>query len=273
VILLLVSGFLFACSTEKKLAKEFVYNPVKRSALVIPPDYLFKYNRKEWLLDSIDGDFTDEQKDSLLWEMSQLVKNIDDSIYILKFIRGYDYQLAEYGFDVFPPSFLSVFLDRGTESYVITIPQIELEETVFPYKDETIFNGYTYFHQHYLNALSVSTWFEIKKINDTVLNYNDVLFAGDVMTDDLRSNFEYDGVNDEIRYFYQIDTLKVNDVYNLAVILGKRYARYTYDYILNDYILRNIQQGDTLKHYWHYDLERNKIYPLIGEEYKFIPLD
>ncbi len=267
----LISGFFMACSPEKKLAKEFVYAPHKRYALVIPPDFLYKYNRKEWLLDSIKGNFTDEQKDSILWELSRLVKNIDDSVYILKFIRGFDYQLADYGFNVYSLSYMDAFMKYDSNAYIINIPQIELEETVYPYKDETIFDGYTYFHQHYLNALDVSTWFEINAVNDT--SQNKVLYANDIMTDELKSSFEYDQITDQVKYFYQIDTLDVNDVYQLAVILGKRYAQYTYDYLLNQYIEQHKPAGDTAVYYWHYDVKRNKLTPLWDYEEKFIPVD
>ena len=270
-ILISIAGLFYACSPEKKLAKKFVYEHGKRYALVIPPDYIFKYNRKEWLLDSIKGDFTPEQKDSLLWEMSDLIKNINDSIYLIKFTRGYNYKLAEYGFDIFAPEYTNVFMEKDSNAYVINIPQIEMEETIYPYKDETVINGYTYFHQHYLNALDVSTWFEISKVDDTA--ENKVLFAGDILTDDLESSFHYDDLTDQIKYFYQIDTLKVNDVYKLAILLGKRYAQYTYDYLLNKYILEHKPEGDTLTYYWHYDVKKDKFYQIFDEENRFVPVE
>ena len=271
LLLIVVSGLFYACSPEKKIAKEFVYNGGKRYALVIPPDYIFKYNRKEWLLDSIKENLTPDQKDSVLWELSTLVKDIDDSIYILKFIRGYDYKLAEFGFDVFSPKYTGVFMEKDSNAYVINIPQIEMEETIYPYKDETVIGGYTYFHQHYLNALDVSTWFEISKVNDTA--ENKVLFANNILTDDLESTFEYDDLTDQVKYFYKIDTLTVNDVYKLAVLLGKRYAQYTYDYLMNKYILEHKKEGDTLMYYWHYDVNKDKFYQIWDEENKFIPVE
>ena len=261
-----------ACSPEKKIAKEFVHNPDKRYAMVIPPGFLYKYNRKEWLLDDIKGKFTEKQKDSILWELSNIVKNIDDSVYILKFIRGFNYQLADYGFNVYSLSFMDVFMQYDSNAYIINIPQIELEETVYPYKDETVIDGYTYFHQHYLNALEVSTWFEINAVKDTI--QNKALFANDIMTDELKSSFDYDQETGQIKYFYQIDTLDINDVYQLADILGKRYAQYTYDYLLNQYIRQHKTNGDTAAYYWHYDVQSDKLEPLFWDsENKFIPVD
>jgi len=273
-MVVLISGFFYSCSPEKKLAKEFVYQTGKKYALVITPDFLYKVNQKTWLLDSIEGLLTDDQKDSALWEMSDYIKNIDDSVFLIKFTRGYSYRLAEYGFDVYGPDYSSEFLKNDSNAFVINIPQIELEETVYPYKDETILNGYTYFHQHYLNAVNVSTWFEINKVNDTSAS-EEVMFAGDIITDDLESNFKYDEVSEKLKYFYKIDTLTVNQIYDIAITLGKRYAGYTYDYLLNKYILKREPQLDPPDYYWHYELDYNKLYPvwIDEDEDRLIPVD
>ena len=270
--IIFISGFFYACNPEKKLAKEFVYSPNKRNALVITPDFLYKINQKTWLLDSIKGSFTEEQKDSILWELSDYVKNIDDSIFLAKFTAGYNYRLAKYGFDVFTPLTTNMFMERDSDSYIINIPQMELEETIYPYKDETMLNGYTYFHQHYLNAIDVSTWFEINKVNDTILNQQ-TMFASDLITDNLSGTFDYNENTDQLKYYYKIDTLNVKQIYELAIELGKRYAEYTYDYLLNKYILIKKEQDDTLQYYWHYDIDRNKIYPIWDNENRLIPVD
>ena len=272
VVIIFISGFFYACNPEKKLAKEFVYAPNKRNALVITTDFLYKINQKTWLLDSIKGSFTEEQKDSILWELSDYVKNIDDSIFLAKFTAGYNYRLAKYGFDVFTPLTTNMFMERDSDSYIINIPQMELEETIYPYKDETMLNGYTYFHQHYLNAIDVSTWFEINKVNDTILNQQ-TMFASDLITDNLGGTFDYNENTDQLKYYYKIDTLKVKQIYDLAIELGKRYAEYTYDYLLNKYILIKKEQDDTLQYYWHYDIDRNKIYPIWDNENRLIPVD
>jgi len=149
---------------------------------------------------------------------------------------------------------------------------MELEETIYPYKDETILNGYTYFHQHYLNAIDVSTWFEINKVNDTTMDQK-TMFATDLLTDNLDGTFDYNENTDQLKYYYKIDTLNVKQIYELAIDLGKRYAEYTYDYLLNKYILLNKNPGDSLQYYWHYDLDRNKIYPNWDKGNRLIPVD
>ncbi len=270
--LVLMAGFFYACNPEKKLAKNFVYQPGKRSALVFSPEYIYKENQKTWLLDSLEGNFSDEQKDSLLWEMSDYIKNINDSIFLKKFTRGFFYQLAKYGFDVYDQEAIDLFMQNDSSAYLINIPQVELDETIYPYKDNIVINGYTYFHQHYLNAIDLSIWLEISKINDTLI-HKQVMFASDLITDDLNGSFDYDEATDQLKYYYKIDTLTVNQLYDLAITLGKKYADYTYDYLLNKNILTQKQPGDTLQYYWHYDINRNKLYPIWDEEERLIPVE
>jgi len=272
LVIVLTAGFFYGCNPEKKLAKKFVYQPGKKSALVFSPEYIYKVNQKTWLLDSLPDNLTEEQKDSLLWERSVYIKNIDDSIFLKKFTRGFFYQLAKYGFDVYGQDAIELFMKNDSNSYLINIPQVELNETTYPYKDKTVINGYTYFHQHYLNAVDLSTWFEVSKVNDTMIN-KEVMFASDIMADDLSGSFDYNEETDQLKYYYKIDTLTVNQIYDLAIILGKRYAGYTYDYLLNKYILTQKQPGDTLQYYWHYDVDRNKLYPIWDEEERLIPVD
>ena len=272
IVVVLIAGFFYGCNPEKKLAKSFVYQSGKRSALVFSPEYIYKENQKTWLLDSLKGNFSDEQKDSLLWEMSDYVKNINDSIFLKKFTRGFFYQLAKYGFDVFDQDAIDLFMQNDSSAYFINIPQVELDETIYPYKDKMLINGYTYFHQHYLNAIDLSTWLEISKVNDTIIN-KQVMFASDLITDDLNGSFDYDEETDQLKYYYKIDTLTVNQLYDLAITLGKKYAGYTYDYLLNRYILTQKQPGDTLQYYWHYDINRNKLYPIWDEEERLIPVE
>ena len=41
---------------------------------------------------------------------------------------------------------------------------------------------------------------------------------------------------DKMEYHYDITPLKMKDIYDYAVFLGKRYAGFTYNYMMNRYI-------------------------------------
>ncbi|HSG67325.1 MAG TPA: hypothetical protein VK994_01365, partial [Bacteroidales bacterium] len=45
-ILLLI--FIFSCSVERKIAREFIKDDSTRTALVMPPDFLFKTSLKDY---------------------------------------------------------------------------------------------------------------------------------------------------------------------------------------------------------------------------------
>ncbi len=57
---------------------------------------------------------------------------------------------------------------------------------------------------------------------------------------DSKSNFNL--WENQIEYNYTIDTLELKDVYNYAVYLGKLYAGYTYDYMMNSYVGKELQK-------------------------------
>jgi len=77
----------------------------------------------------------------------------------------------------------------------------------------------------------VASWFEV---NDSV--WLPVLYCEHNLMDGFNSKTDYSLWKGGLDYSYTIDTLKLNDVYNYAVYLGKLYAGYTYDYMMNNYI-------------------------------------
>ena len=72
--------------------------------------------------------------------------------------------------------------------------------------------------------------------------------------DGFDSKTDYSFWTQKIDYSYTIDTLELKDVYNYAVYLGKLYAGYTYDYMLNSYIGKEFKKkGYTYQLLLRYD--------------------
>ena len=82
----------------------------------------------------------------------------------------------------------------------------------------------------------MASWFEI---NDG--EWKPVQFCEHNLVDGFDSKTDYSFWENKIDYNYSIDTLELKDVYNYAVYLGRLYAGYTYDYMMNSYV------GDELK--------------------------
>lgn len=261
-----LAGFVFSCSPEKKLANSFVKTDSKRSVLLLTTDKVFKTNQKKSILDSLE--ITDESLfDSVLYANSDFIKYINDSKFISNYLLGLEKELKVFGFDVYKENQMSEFMNVDSNAYVVYIAQIEVEEAIFPYRDETVYYNSYYYHDHELNSLSVFSWFEINKVNED--KAKNVYFTEDVIVDEIEGEFTVDFFGGDVKYFYTIDSLKPAEIYNFAYSLGRKYAGYTYDLLLNKYIKKNLYEGtDT---YWRFDPYNQTLFPATDD--KFILLD
>lgn len=266
LLLILIGVVAFSCSPEKKLATNFVKTETKRSVLLLTTDQVYKTSQKKNILDSLE--ITDESLfDSVLFANSDFIQYLDDSKFLNNYVMGLEKELKVFGFNVYKENQISEFMEVDSNAYVVYIAQIEIEEAIFPYRDETVYNNGYYYHDHELNSLSVFSWFEINKVNED--KDKNVYFTEDVVVDEVKGEFTVDFFGGDIKYFYSIDSLKPAEIYNFAYSLGRKYAGYTYDLLLNKYIRENLYQGtDT---YWRFDPYTKTFFPATDD--KFIPLD
>jgi len=266
-LLFLIAGvLLFSCSPEKRLANSFVKTEVKRNILLLNTDVLYKTNQKKYILDSLE--ITDESLfDSVLYVNSDFIQYIDDEKFLDNYLLGLEKELKVFGFTVFKESQISDFMEVDSIAYVVYLAQVEAEEDLFPYRDETVYYDNYLYHDHLLNSLSVFSWFEINKVNEDEDKH--VYFTEDVVVDEVDGEFTVDFFGGDIKYFYKIDSLKPAEIYDFAYTLGRKYAGYTFDLLLNNYIRENLYQGtDT---YWRFDPYTNTFFPATDD--KFILLD
>ena len=221
---------LMACNPEKKLAIEFASKAGAKNLLVIAPDYLFKTNLKTYLMDSL-GIGDDENKDSILLIHSEYLSDLNDSLFIVNYMLGYNKALSSFGFRVFTQDQTEEFLNLDSNSYQVNIAQIEIEETLYTYRDEVNVYEKNFYHDHNLNAVYVNSWFEIYNLNDNIDNQQ-IYFTTDMISDIPDGSFDYDIFSGKVRYMYNIDSLKVDVLYDFAYRLGKEYAGYTFDFLL-----------------------------------------
>jgi hypothetical protein len=266
----LIVLMLFACNPERKLLKGFVNNEIKRSALLIAPQYVYKENLKKDILDSL-GVADETLFDSVLMANSTFLQDIQDSMFIANYVLGLNKELKEFGFQVYREDATTDFMENDSNTYVINITQIMIEEAYYNTRDElTMYNMY-YYHDHQLSAAYVSSWFEISEINAVNDNHN-VYFASDVIIDDLQGEFLYDYFSGEVKYLYEIDSLKHTDLYHFAYMLGRTYAGYTFDVLLNNYLKENLPEEKRSGKYWRYNPELENLFYSTTDD-KFIPLD
>jgi hypothetical protein len=151
--------------------------------------------------------------------------------------------------------------------YIIDLAQVELEEQYYPFADSTYFNDKALVFKKELNALDVSSWFlihpgsQVKK--DTVPLFAENLLS-DVITD---GNFFMQNNNGKYVYYYKMDHLTIKKIYDYVENLGRIYAGYAFDYIMNQHLKKVLPESKLKNEYWHYDPYNNRLYTGEGERF------
>ncbi len=259
----LLSVALFSMGqSERKLAKEFVAQASKISVSVTSPPFIYKYNLKTGILDSISY-HNKREKDSILWVHSDFVQHIVDSVFIQYYMKGYVSELKKYGLHVIKNDTLL------NNAYSVSVAQIELEEQYYLFSDTAYYDNDVYVHHQFLNALDVSSWFSL---HGPLLSGKSgkVLFAENLLTDNIDGYFDIDPYSGEIKYLYRLDSLTVKNIYSYAQNLGRTYAGYTFDYLLNAFLNKNLPASRRTDRYWRYDPYRKRFFFAIDD--RFVPI-
>ena len=159
---------------------------------------------------------------------------------------------------------------NDSNSYQVNIAQIELEETLYSFRDEIMIYDKYFYHDHNLNAVYVNSWFEIKNLDEHNSDQQ-IYFTTDLISDVPDGSFNYDIFSGKVRYMYNIDSLEIKQIYDFAYELGKVYAGYTFDLLLNDELNSKIEPGKRSSRYWRYDPGNHVFFPASDD--KFIILD
>jgi len=271
VLIIAITFAMLACSVERKVAREFIKNDSTRSVLVMPPDYLFKTSLKVSAIENAD-ELEDWVLDSLLYEQSMFLKYIVDTVFLSDYHNTYCTALEELGFNVFGEDSLISFLNGKPDSYIFNLAQIELEEYIMPVVEKEVFDDYLYYQVFNLNAVNINSWIEVNKIN--VEEKKELFFSSLYLTDELEGNWKYNYLTGVVKSDIQVDTLMLDVVYQLSELAGKLYASYTFDYLMNLYIDKRMEEEGLQRSgiYYHYNRDPRFLVPA-EEDQRFILMD
>ena len=210
VILLVLSG----CSTEMKLAKRYMAErPYIEAAVYFPEkaDVKVEYNTQ-------------------LAKKTEVLKDFNQDLFLDVMYNAYAKAMGDYGVEVYvPEDFENIQVD--STHWLVMLSRTEISGRITEYEDFLFSDNDGFDYKHALNTVNVASWFEI---NDG--EWRPVQFCEHNLMDGFESKAGFSILTNSIDYSYTIDTLKLEDVYNYAVYLGKLYAGYTYDYMMNSYI-------------------------------------
>lgn len=213
-IALLLVVTLSGCQTELKLAKKYVAERQGIQAAVYFPEkaeVAVEYNTQ-------------------LGKQTEVLNGFSQDLFLDVMYNAYSEEMGRYGVEVYVPDDIeSVPVD--STHWLVMLSRMEISGRVTEYEDYLFSDSDAYSYKHPLNTVNVASWFEI---NDSV--WMPVLYCEHNLMDGFDSKTDYSFWSGTIDYSYTIDTLELKDVYNYAVYLGKLYAGYTYDYMMNSYV-------------------------------------
>lgn len=226
--------FLFtfcSCQTDLKLAKKYVAERTDIQAAVYFPEKAevkVEYNTQ-------------------LGKKTEVLNGFSQDLFLDVMYGAYADAMKAYGVNVYIPENIdNVQVD--SIHWLVMLSRMEISGRITEYEDYLFSDTDEFSYKHALNTINVASWFEI---NDSV--WQPVLYCEHNLMDGFNSNTDYSFWSGKLDYNYTIDTLELKDVYNYAVYLGKLYAGYTYDYMMNSYVDAELKEQH-LDYYGRYML-------------------
>ena len=213
LLFVLFSLFFSSCQMEKKLAEQFVAEQTQTRVAVYFPeqaDVKVEYNMQ--------------------YGQTEVLQGFSQNLFLDVMYEAYADMLRVYGLDVYIPDDIDNVQVDSTH-WLVMLSRMEISGRITEYEDYLFSDTDEFSYKHPLNTVNVASWFEI---NDG--EWRPVQFCEHNLMDGFDSKADYSLWNGQIDYEYTIDTLTLTDVYNYAVYLGKLYAGYTYDYMMNSYV-------------------------------------
>ena len=236
---------LASCGTEFKLAKSFAEQSQHTCVAVYFPETV-----QVTLIQDKEGDY------------SKSLDSVNQNMFLDIMYASYADALRQQGLDVYIPDDQD-HIQVDSTHWLVILSKMEIQGLYTDYVDHLFDFLNEYDYSFALNTVNVASWFDI---NDG--EWHPTLFDEHNLMDDFSSYVTRSRENGT-QYHYNITPLKAADVYNYAVYLGKRYAEFTYDYMMNRYIesdLAKKSQYPRFQIHWNPG-EKTYEYLLEGEEF------
>ena len=242
----------WSCSAERKIARKYALKAEEKSVLVLLPNEVWFVNQKsEYPKNSFT--FADAAEDSLLLENTFLLPQLNKLTILSLFGQSYISELRKYGLNVFTEDQTEIFLNADSSAYILNLAQLEIQEFYSPVEDEVLVGETIYTYDFTINGLNVGLWLEINRMNDVNLKKPQVLFATHDLFDKYEGYFTMKFMTGKIDYKLKVDTLNLEKAKNFISYLGRLYAAYTFDYMMNDYTNQKIGPAINPRRYFRWD--------------------
>ncbi len=254
-----------SCTVGYDLANQFANKPHKGAVLVLSPDIVFKTNLKDTISEKYPG-LSQEKIDDLLISQSLFLKFLNEQRIADLAVSHLKDELLKSGFEVYDESSTEEFLQRKDTSYILKFSQLQLEEGLENRHHTDVFGDWEYSSYVVVNFVNINSWFEFERTK--VEEEYPVLYASMNISDAIIGRFEEAG-NGSLEHVCELDSLQLKDFEELPKIMGKTYAQYFYDYVMNLYVLENSAHGKSPSFYLHYNPQSKLVTPVRYENEMF----
>ncbi|HPT15600.1 MAG TPA: hypothetical protein PK796_12480 [Bacteroidales bacterium] len=252
VIMVTLSMLLFtSCTIEHRLAKEYIRSGGGESLLVVPSDFLYKTNNTYQEPDPVNM-ISERAMDSVGYYKSTYLQYISDSVFLEKFYNAFITEMEESGYDIYLPADSQTFDRESNRKWIIRFAQLQLEEESRKLYEDTYDPEENYYYKEYdVSSVGINSWTEVSFSGSP--DQQRLLYLSGFIEDEFEGGFNYNHFDDKMYFSDKTLRITYNDIYRMAVDSGKKHAELLIDYLLNDYIRRNMPPGTTRLSIFHYD--------------------
>ena len=249
-----IAGFFLlpSCSPERDLARKYALKASNRSVMVLLPDELWLVNQKS-AYPKNSFTYAQAAEDPQLLENTLILPQLSRQAVLNLFGQSYLAELRKYGLNVYTEQQMEAFLKIDSTAYIANIAQLEMQEYFSPVEDEVLVGETIYTYDFTVNGINLGMWLEINKVNEDKLSKPKVLFATNDILDQYEGYFTMRFMTGKIDYKLKVDTLNLNRVNNFISYLGRLYAAYTFDYMMNDHVERKLGPAVIPRRYFRWD--------------------
>lgn len=212
IITAFIALVLTSCGSEFGLANKFVIRSNKIQAAVYFPE-----SAQVTLIQQEDGSYT------------KVLDSLNQDAFLDIMYLAYADEMNKYGVDVYIPEDAD-HVPVDSIHWLVVLSNMEIQGLFTDYVDRVFDFVDEYDYSFALNTVNVASWFDI---NDG--EWLPTLFDEHNLMDDFDSHVTYNRT-EGAQYQYDIKPIVNDDLYDYAVYLGKRYAAFTYDYMMNRYV-------------------------------------
>jgi len=269
LMVLLVGLSLSGCSVQRQLAKKFVQKADNIAIMVLMPEHVYMVNQKTE--DEIPAFFLSDTSDNPeLLNETLLFSQFDEQQLITAFEQSFKTELSNYGCKVYGQNQMEEFMGIDSVLYIVHLAQMELMEFTTVVEDQISVGGEHYSTDIWLNGLNMAVWVELNMTNDTTAKPH-ILYADNNLYDSFTGYYTQKFFSGEIEYRLSVDTITTEGTMDFVHYLGRLYAAYTFDYILNTYLQRHLPDDIPTDKYFRYDPYRKLFFSTQND--RFIELE